>query len=113
MQQWELLINIMQDKDENDAIRDDAIIDLYKFNNECVIKALIKESLDENNNDMLRASCGETLGQIWIENDNIDFETLIKLKGNTLDEVIGQIKHNREDWYKHYLSIINEDCNFI
>lgn len=113
MQHWELLINIMQDKEENEATRDDAIIDLYKYNNEFVIKALIKEALDDSNADMIRASCGETLGQIWIENNIIDFEILLKLNGSALSEVLEQIKYRRKEWYIEYMKLIEEDYNFI
>ncbi|WP_256761272.1 hypothetical protein [Cohnella sp. WQ 127256] len=106
MEKWEQLISIMQDKEARDDERDDAIIDLYEFNNDIVINALLEEALDDKNENTLRASCGETLAQIWINNSDIDFSKLIKLRGSALNEVLSQIKHSRKDWYFEYMKLI-------
>ncbi|GAB6992346.1 hypothetical protein [Paenibacillus pini] len=100
------LFEILLDSSSNDAEKDDAVIELgINFQDEETVDFLIKVSNDSNFDEMIVASCGESLGQIWLRTQRIDYEKLTCLRGIALSEALSLIKAKRPDWYKTYLDL--------
>lgn len=77
----------------SDAERDDAAIDLgFVLNDETVEVALLTVANDEATDEMIRASCGESLAQIWIAHNQVSREKLTLLTGIAMDEAMAVIK---------------------
>ncbi|WP_196594985.1 hypothetical protein [Pectinatus frisingensis] len=97
------LLEILLDPTTSDAEKDDAVIELgNNFQDDDTIDVLIKVSKDGNCDEMIEASCGESIAYIWLTNQRIDYEKLSNLKGITLTEALSLIKAQRPDWYKTY-----------
>ncbi|WP_339274059.1 hypothetical protein MKY59_23690 [Paenibacillus sp. FSL W8-0426] len=102
----ESLMKILLDPKSNDAEKDDAIIDLgTNFQDDETIDFLINISNNNNYDEMIAASCGESLAHIWIMTQRIDYEKILKLKGSALSEALALIRAQRPDWYKNYLDM--------
>lgn len=100
------LMEILLDPNTSDAVKDDAVIDLgINFQDDETIDFLINVSNDNCYDEMIVASCGESLAQIWIRNKQINYKKLLDLKGAALDEAISLIQAQRPDWYKKFLEM--------
>ncbi len=76
------LIEIVLDVTASDAERDDAAIDLgFVSNDPSVQAALLTIANDKDTDEMIRASCGESLAQIWMKNNEFDLNNLSRLAG--------------------------------
>jgi hypothetical protein len=100
------LLKILLDSTTSDAEKDDAVIELgNSFQDDDIIDILIKVSKNCNYDEMIAASCGESIAYIWLRNQRIDYEKLSKLKGIASIEALSLIKVQRPDWYKTYLDL--------
>jgi ribosome maturation protein Sdo1 len=96
------LIEILLDPNADDAERDDAAIDLGDvINSEEVIKVLLKVANDLSIEEMVRASCGESLAHIWLSRGNLEVSKLANLKDVAFSEAVALIK-------KHNIELYNE-----
>lgn len=87
----------------SDAEKDDAVIDLViNFQDDETIDFLINVSNDNCYDEMVVASCGESLAHIWIKNEQINYEKVLVLKGVASAEAISLIQAQRTDWYRDY-----------
>ncbi|WP_308722635.1 hypothetical protein [Paenibacillus polysaccharolyticus] len=87
------LMEILLDPNTSDAVKDDAVIDLgINFQDDETIDFLINVSNDNRYDEMIVASCGESLAHIWISNKQIDHRKLLDLKGVALAEAISMIQ---------------------
>lgn len=74
------LLAILFDPTTSDAEKDDAVIELgNNFLDDDTIDILIKLSNDNNCDEMIAASCGESIAHIWLTNQRIDYERLSNL----------------------------------
>lgn len=89
---------IYNDTSRDDEI-DDAVMDLSKFDDEEVIQILMKVANDASFDQMIRASAGESLADIWIRRSIIDYRQLGNLTEIALKEALAMIKSKRADWY--------------
>ncbi|MBC9786599.1 hypothetical protein H1S01_19325 [Heliobacterium chlorum] len=100
------LFEILLDPSSNDAEKDDAVIELGdNYDDEETIDFLIEVSNLYSNNDMIAASCGESIGLVYVRTQKIDYEKICKLKGTALSEALSLIKKHRIDWYESYLCL--------
>ncbi|MGE6577823.1 hypothetical protein ACQKFM_23255 [Paenibacillus xylanexedens] len=98
-----ILMKILLDPKTSDAEKDDAVIDLgINFQDDETIDFLNKVSNDNCYDEMVVASCGESLALIWIRNKQINYKKLLELKGVALAEAISLIQAQRPDWYRNY-----------
>lgn len=105
----EMLLKILTDPTASDAEKDDAVIELGEnFRDAETVDLLIKVSNESNCDEMIKASCGESIGQIWLSTQKISYDKLTHLKGIALTEVLSLIKSHRPDWYETYLEIISQ-----
>lgn len=105
----EALINILLDRSASDAERDDAAIDLGNYNDAEVINILVEISNDLNIEDMIRATCGESLAHIWLRKEEIDYNLLFKLNDISLQEALSLIKIYKPNWYEKY-KLLKSSC---
>ncbi|MCX7569186.1 hypothetical protein OS242_04375 [Tumebacillus sp. DT12] len=102
----ERLLEILTDPTASDAEKDDAVIELGEnFQDAETVDILIKVSNDNNCDEMIKASCGESIGQIWLSTQQISYDKLTYLNGIALTEVLSLIKTQRPDWYETYLEM--------
>ena len=93
------LIEILLDKTASDAERDDAAMDLgFILNDETVEVALLTVANDKKTDEMIRASCGESLAQIWIGHNQVSHEKLALLTGIAMDEAMAVIKKENMEY---------------
>lgn len=104
MKQWERLIEILLDERALDAERDDAAMKLSDYNHEAVIKALIVIINDNYTDEMIKASCGESLAMIFIQKDRFEEQIYKELKGIAKTEFDSFICSQKREW-KKYLEI--------
>lgn len=98
------LIAILLDPTTSDAEKDDAVIALgNNFQDDKTIDFLIQVSNDRNYDEMIAASCGESIAHIWLNKQRIDYEQVSSLSGIALTEGLSMIKAHRPDWYKNYI----------
>ncbi len=95
----EKLISVIYDDTSRDDEIDDAVMDLSKFDDDDVIQILMKVANDASFDDMIRASAGESLADIWIRRSIVDYSQLGSLTETALKEALGLIKSKRTDWY--------------
>lgn len=100
----ERLLEILTDPTASDAEKDDAVIELGEnFQDAETVDILIKVANESNSDEMIKASCGESIGQIWLSTQQISYDKLSYLNGIALTEVLSLIKEQRPDWYETYL----------
>ncbi|QKS71219.1 hypothetical protein FLK61_31400 [Paenalkalicoccus suaedae] len=93
-----MLISILLDSDISDAERDDAAIDLgFISNDDQVEKALLQVANDNHTDDMIKASCGESLAQIWLNEKIVDGEKIYLLKGIAFEEAFALMRKEKEN----------------
>ncbi|MFC4775747.1 hypothetical protein ACFO9Q_03015 [Paenibacillus sp. GCM10023252] len=101
----DMLLEILADPSASDAEKDDAVMALgNSFPDNDTVDILIRVSNESNCEEMIAASCGESIGQIWIATQQISYEKLSILKGVALAEALSLIKAQRPDWYLEYRS---------
>lgn len=100
MKKWEKLIEILVDESASDAERDDAAMDLSEYNH-TVVKNLLITSNHDLVDDMIKASCGESLATILIKNDRFEKEIYKQLKGIAKTEFESYMSSKRKDWKKY------------
>lgn len=98
----EKLIEIIFDASSREDEVDDAVMDLAKFDDDFVIEILLRVANDPTFDEMIRASAGESLADIWIRRNEIDYKQLTSLTGAALNEALAMIKSKRSDWYTHF-----------
>ena len=63
----DMLIEILLDSNASLAERDDAAIDLSNFDEDAVLVALIEVGTNEQEDEVLLASCGESIAEIILK----------------------------------------------
>ncbi|GIO41562.1 hypothetical protein [Paenibacillus apis] len=101
MEQWERLIEILLDERASDAERDDAAMDLSGYSHEAVIEALAVIIKDDSVDDMIKASCGESLGMIFIQQNRFEEKIYNELKGIAKIEFDGSIRSQKGEWQRY------------
>ena len=61
-----LLIDTLLDQSALLADRDDAAMDLGAYNDDNVLDALIRVARNKDEHEMILASCGESIADIWL-----------------------------------------------
>jgi hypothetical protein len=70
-----ILVEILLDKSASVSERDDAAMDLSAFDSDEVLEALLKVGMDDSVDDVILSSIGESLAEIWLRNNNFNFDT--------------------------------------
>lgn len=86
------LIAILYDATASEAERDDAIIDLGNYDEVIAEESLFRASQELQLSEMLLSSIGESLANIWIRKNNVDFNKFKLLPSTVQKEAIACIK---------------------
>ena len=99
-------IDILLDPDTRDDEKDDAAMELGQFTHDEEVESVLLNAANNSNLDeMIRATCGESLAEIWLERAKIDFIKLKTLNGIALNAALGLVKETRKDWYRKAIDL--------
>ena len=98
------LSEILLDRTAPLADRDDAATDLGCFADEAALDALIKIATDPSEPEMVVASAGESIAEIWLEFGQFDPVIFAKLVGPARSEAEGLLAIRRPDWLRAMVS---------
>jgi hypothetical protein len=91
------LIAILLDRTARTGERDDAAIYLGRSNDHTALVALLRVASDPSDDELVVASCGESLAQIFVRTGRPDPALLGKLTPVALSEVIPWVRRVRPD----------------
>lgn len=90
----ENLISILLDPSARADERDDAAMDLSGYDSEAVENALARVACDQAVPEIVRASCGESLAEIWVRRGNVNHQILAALSGVPKVEALARLERN-------------------
>ena len=94
----ETLITILLDSEASIADRDDAAMDLYEYDCDLVLNALVKVAKNSNDDPMVLNSCGESIASIWVKRNIFDKKCYEQLSKAAQDGIYYVIKYDRPQW---------------
>ena len=98
MKQPQCLIEVLLDVTASEAERDDAAMDLAAYDEPAVEEALIRVGADLSTPNVVAASCGESLAEIWLRKKQLNLYALKRLQGEACHEAIGLIRVREPSW---------------
>ncbi len=102
MDQIDLLIDILFDKNADLAERDDAAMYLGEYDDDRALAALIKICLDKTEDEFIFAHCGESVGSIWAQRNKFDPIIYSKMVPIARHEVYYYFKSNKPELIEKY-----------
>ncbi|ABM20276.1 hypothetical protein SAMN04487868_11648 [Marinobacter salarius] len=90
----ENLISVLLDPSARTDERDDAAMDLSRHDSEAVESALALIACDQKVPETVRASCGESLAEIWIRRGQVNHQVLAALSGASKNEALARLRGN-------------------
>ena len=94
----ELLISILLDSNAREDERHDAAMDIGDYDDDRVVKALIKIASNPQENRIIRDACGESIAQIWIHRNNFNNRAYQKLQPDAQHIAKMYIYANKPEW---------------
>lgn len=98
MSPTEQLIDVLLDPQARPDERDDAAIDLGRYAEASSLNALVSVANDKEAPEIVRASCGESIAEIWLSTDCFDKQTFGTLSGVALAEATAVIEAKAPHW---------------
>lgn len=92
------LVEVLLDPEARPDERDDAAMDLGSSDDQAALDALIKAASDVRVPEMVKASCGESLAEIWLRTNNFDRRAFASLNGVALAEAKALIQARAPYW---------------
>ncbi len=93
--QPEGLVEVLLDRTAMIHERDDAAMDLWKYDDQFVIDALLEIGKDTSEDPTILDSCGDSLASIWIRNKNFNREQFYLLSKPAKNALIRLFKANK------------------
>ncbi len=87
MNQPEGLISVLLDENADESSRDDAAMDLSRFDEPEAEHALFLVASSPETSEMVCGSCGESLAEIWFRRSAVNFEYYQKLCSPAVREI--------------------------
>lgn len=100
MPQPQGLISVLLDPTARVDERDDAAMDLSDYPGPETEAALLQAATNPAEDEMIRASAGESLAWIWIEVGRFDSETFAKLSGVARREAESLVRAKHPEWLR-------------
>ncbi len=95
------LIKILLDKKEEISARDDAAMDLRKYDDPLALEALLKiATTPDKNEEFLADVCGESIAKILLRTNHFDPKYLDQMIPAARNEAIAVINENKPEWLK-------------
>lgn len=92
------LIEVLLDPNAGADERDDAACDLGESDSDRALDALLCVGADADVDETILASCGESIGQIWVRRGLRDRESWDALQSATRIELQAYLKVSQPDW---------------
>ena len=92
------LLKVLLDPNVRVDERDDAAMDLGEADADRALEALVKVGSDPSTDETVLASCGESIGQIWVRRGTRSRESWDALQPAARSELQGYLKARRPDW---------------
>ncbi len=102
MDQIDLLIDILFDKNADLAERDDAAMYLGEYDDDRALAALIKICLDKNEEEFIFDVCGESVASIWVKRDHFDPNIYKEMVPTARHEAYWYIQSMKPEWIEKY-----------
>lgn len=96
------LIEILLDSTARIDERDDAAMNLAKYNDDRALEALIKAANLEEDNTVLN-SVGESIGEIWVTRNIFNNHVYRTLPSSTRYGIYYVIRHDKPEWIQKYM----------
>ena len=97
-QRLKALKKILLDRKAPLAERDDAAIDLGEFDDPEALETLMEIAVDPQEDDIILASCGESIALIWLRTGKFDRNQLKRLVGSARVEAEVLLRNQRPKW---------------
>lgn len=97
-----LLVEILLDVNARVDERDDAAIDLGKYDDDRALNALLSIAIDPTAEPFIIDVCGESIAEIWVRRNHFDLDLYKKMNFSAQHEVYNYIAINKPKWVKEY-----------
>ena len=94
----EKLVKVLLDKEVSIGERDDAAMDLSKYDDDTALRALIHIAKDKDEDFVILNSCGESIGAIWVKRNTFDKECYEKLSEDAQYGIYYVLREDRPKW---------------
>lgn len=98
----EVCIDVLLDSTAPYGDRYDAAMELEKFDDPKALEALQTIAADHDEDDILTAMCGESIGYIWARQNNFSEEIYARLTPSAKMEIRDVIEIQRPEWIERY-----------
>jgi HEAT repeat protein len=102
MDKVDLLIEILLDVNARIDERDDAAMDLGKYDDDRALNALLSIVLDPNAEPFILDVCGESIAEIWVKRNYFNFDLYKKMASVARNELYSYVKTNKPKWIKEH-----------
>lgn len=102
MDKIDQLIEILLDINARVDERDDAALDLGKYNDDRALNALLSIALDPQGESFIMDVCGESIGEIWVKRNQFDIELYRRMEPSARRELYKCIKEAKPEWIERY-----------
>ncbi len=102
MDQVDLLVEILLDKNASVAERDDAAMYLGEYDDDRALAALIKICVDKSEDEFIFANCGQSVASIWVKRNKFNKKIYDEMVPESQWEVYYYINGNKPEWIKEY-----------
>ena len=92
------LIKVLLDRSASIADRDDAAMDLGDYDDPEVLDALIAIAVNANDEELVLASCGQSIAEIWIRKNIFNVDILEAMSIPAKNEIVGLVRIERPEW---------------
>lgn len=106
MARVELLTKILLDINARTDERDDAAIDLGKYDDDRALDALLSIAMDSSADPFVMDVCGESIAEIWVKRNYFDLELYKKMTPPARHELYRHVKATKPEWIKKF-NIVN------
>ncbi|WP_059360116.1 hypothetical protein [Parachlamydia acanthamoebae] len=96
------LIKLLLDDTVSVAERDDAAMDLFEFDDNRALNALIQIAKKNEENPVVLNSCGESIASIWIRRNQFDSECYKNLNKIAQAGVKGVVEYFKPEWNEFF-----------
>jgi hypothetical protein len=94
------LIDVLLDSNATVSERDDAAMDLFEYDNNDALTALIKVAKNKDEDPIILNSCGESIGSIWVKSNNFDINCYDNLTKQAQVGINIVLRSDRPEWLK-------------
>ena len=92
------LVKQLNNKELTIGERDDAAMDLYEYDNDEALQALVQVAQDETENSMILNSCGESIGSIWVTRNSFDKNCYDSLREDAQYGIYYVLREEHPEW---------------